>query len=74
MSTAPRFRLPRGRQPYDPLNGMRVGAVAGGLLGVIVTALTSIGFVWLVALGAVAGGVLGYRYEKRRLEGGDTSP
>ncbi len=60
-------RLPPGRQLYDPLNGLRVGALAGGLIGAIVTAVTSIAFVWLVVAGAVLGGAVGYWYERRRL-------
>lgn len=60
-------RLPPGRQLYDPLNGLRVGGLAGGLIGGIVTAATSIALVWLVGAGAIVGGAFGYWYERRRL-------
>jgi hypothetical protein len=60
-------RLPPGRQPYDALNGLRVGGLAGALLGAGVTALTTIGLVWLVPVGAVAGATAGYLYERRRM-------
>lgn len=59
--------LPPGRQPYDPLNGLRVGALSGGLLGGIATAATSGGYIWLVLVGAVVGGAAGYWFESRRL-------
>jgi uncharacterized protein YcfJ len=59
--------LPSGRQPYDPLNGLRVGALSGGLMGAVATATTSAGYAWLVLVGAVAGGATGYWYERRRL-------
>jgi len=60
-------RLPPGRQLYDPLNGLRVGAFAGGLIGGIVTAVTTIALVWLVVAGAIVGGAVGYWYERHRL-------
>jgi len=60
-------RLPPGRQPYDALNGLRVGGLAGAVLGAVITALTTVGLVWLVPAGAVAGAVAGYLYERRRM-------
>lgn len=53
-------RYPPGKQPYDSLNAIRIGILAGGILGVVVTALTSAANLWLVALFAVVGGVAGY--------------
>jgi hypothetical protein len=65
-----RERLPAGTQPYDPLNALRVGALAGaglgGLIGILLSWLTP----WLVVAGAGLGGFLGYRREKRRIEEG----
>jgi hypothetical protein len=45
-------RLPEGRPPWDPLNGLRIGALAGGVIGVILT--------------LIAGGAIGYWSEKRK--------
>jgi hypothetical protein len=59
-------RLPAGRQPYDGLNGLRIGALAGGLLGVVAAAVTGVGGIWLVAGTAVVAGAAGYGYEKHR--------
>ena len=60
--------MPAGRQPYDTLNGLRIGAVAGALLGAIVALVVGSGMVWLIiALGAI-GGFLGYRFEHRQIE------
>jgi hypothetical protein len=58
--------LPPGHQPYDPLNGLRVGALAGGLLGAPLTALTR--SPWFVIGGAGLGAVAGYLRERGRLE------
>ncbi len=69
MDSGPETRLPAGHQPYDALNGMRVGAVAGGLLGAFAAALTGFGGIWLVAGAAVAAGAVGYLYERRRRSG-----
>lgn len=60
MAEAPEPRYPPGKQPYDTANAVRIGALAGGILGVVVTVLTSVANVWLVALFAVMGGVAGY--------------
>lgn len=63
-----RDRLPAGTQPYDPLNGVRVGALAGGVLGGLIGLLLSWLTPWLVVGGAVVGAYLGYRREKRRID------
>jgi len=58
-------RLPPGTQPYDRLNGIRIGALAGGLVGTLVAALVGgVSFWWVLAT-AVVGGVVGYGYERR---------
>ncbi len=59
-------RLLPGQQPYDPLNGLRVGAIAGGILGALATAATGLGAAWLVLALAAAGGAIGYWTERRR--------
>jgi uncharacterized membrane protein len=58
-------RLPPGRQPYDALNGLRVGAFAGLVLGATVAALTRIA--WFLLIGAIAGTIAGYVWERRRI-------
>lgn len=65
MGKRQRPRLQPGRQPYDPLNGFRVGALTGALLGAVATAMTGTGTVWLVVVGAVIGGAIGFRTESR---------
>jgi hypothetical protein len=58
-------RLPPGHQPYDLLNGLRIGAVAGGLLGVGIAAITGFGGIGTVAVAAAPGGGAGYVCQKR---------
>jgi outer membrane lipoprotein SlyB len=58
-------RLPPGHQWYDPFNGIRIGGLAGAILGGIATAFAGVGFIWLIAVGAVLGGGIGYWYAKR---------
>ena len=60
-------KLPAGHPPHDPLNGFRVGAFAGGIMGLLGSWLVaSPNFIALLA-GAVVGGAVGYWTEKRRL-------
>lgn len=51
---------------HDPINGLRVGALAGGLLGALVTVLTSTSYAWVVLVLGVSGGVIGYLAERSR--------
>ena len=51
---------------HDPINGLRVGALAGGLLGALVTVLTSTAYAWMVLLFGLAGGAIGYFTERSR--------
>ena len=60
------YKLSPGRQPYDPINGMRVGTLVGAILGAIVAGLTDLGF-WTVIVLAVIGGAAGYWSQKRKL-------
>lgn len=57
-----------GRQPYDALNGLRIGAVAGALLGAIVALLVGQAMVWLILVAGAIGGFLGYRFERRQID------
>jgi len=65
MSDSSSTKLPPGRQPYDSLVGLRVGALAGGLLGGVGAAITQVG--WLILLGAVGGATAGYIVERNRM-------
>ena len=60
------LKLPAGRPPWDPWNGLRVGALTGGIVGVLVAVGLSITPLGPVLFGAVGGGVVGYRSEKRK--------
>ena len=51
---------------HDPINGLRVGALAGGLLGALVVALTSTAYVWIVLVFGLAGAAIGYVAERSR--------
>lgn len=58
-------RLSPGQQPYDSLNGLRVGVLAGGLLG----ALGTWAFAtppWPVFVLAAVGGAIGYWSERQK--------
>jgi phage tail tape-measure protein len=59
MSDKPDYRLPPGHQPYDQLNGARVGAIAGGAVGAAMTAAGGIQYVWFVAVFAIVGAAVG---------------
>jgi hypothetical protein len=54
---------------HDPINGLRVGTLAGGLLGALVTVLTSTSLAWLVLVLGVTGGAIGYLTERSRQRG-----
>ena len=41
MDESDDYRLPPGRQPYDVLNGLRIGALVGGIVGAIVLIFAS---------------------------------
>jgi uncharacterized protein YcfJ len=65
MSTRQR-RYPSGRPPWDTVNGARVGALAGALSGVVLTALVSTATPWFMLGGGIVGGFVGYRIQKRK--------
>ena len=55
---------------HDPINGLRVGALAGGLLGAVITMLLGIDFAWIVLVVGVAGGAIGFWSERSRQRDG----
>lgn len=58
-----RRSLAPGEQPYDFANGIRVGGIAGALVGGGVGMFT--GWPAWVLVGAVVGGIGGYAYQRR---------
>jgi uncharacterized protein YcfJ len=74
MDESDDYRLPPGRQPYDVLNGLRIGALVGGIIGAIVMVVTGVQSLWVLLAGAVIGGLVGYLYERRRLNAARTPP
>lgn len=65
MAATRRAPLPQGRQPWDPVNGLRIGALAGALVGAAAGALFGFLELWVIAVTA-AGGAIGWRSEKRK--------
>jgi len=74
MDESEDYQLPPGRQPYDVLNGLRIGALVGGILAAIVMVFTSLNSLWVLLIGAAIGGVVGYLYERRRLHAARSAP
>ena len=60
-------RYKEGHQPWDPVNGMRVGGFAGALLGAGAALLLGSAPVWLIFGGAAMGAAVGYFSQKRKL-------
>ena len=49
---------PRG-QPYDRLNGVRIGAVVGAIVGGAAAAVIGAGFAFLILVGGAIGAFMG---------------
>jgi hypothetical protein len=64
-----RDRLPPGLPPWDTWNGVRVGLLAGGLIGVLLVALSGSNSYWLALIPAFLGSVAGYWNESRKRRG-----
>jgi hypothetical protein len=69
MAEHQRGRLPAGRPPWDTWNGVRVGLLAGGLIGVVLVAIVQSNLYWVALLPAALGGVIGYWSESRKRRG-----
>ena len=54
---------PQGRQLYDKLVGLRVGALTGGIIGIALVAVLGGSFSWLIIPFALAGAVGGYLWQ-----------
>ncbi len=74
MSSKTPEKLPPGRQPYDPLNGLRVGGLAGGILGAVFAAASDLVGFWFVLVAAAIGAGIGYWTEKFKLSGEPPEP
>ncbi len=55
---------PPGVQPYDALNAVRIGALVGGVVGIVVSALLGGAFIVLIA-GAALGALGGWGWHRR---------
>ena len=62
-------RYPEGHQPWDPINGMRVGSFTGALVGAGAALIVGSAFLWFIFGGAAVGGAIGYFEQKRKLRG-----
>ncbi|MBT8207865.1 MAG: hypothetical protein KJO18_06305 [Acidimicrobiia bacterium] len=51
---------------HESVNGLRIGAFAGGLLGAVLAAVIDPSIAWLIFVFGFIGGVVGYRLERRR--------
>jgi hypothetical protein len=69
MSEREPERLPAGRPPWDTWNGARVGLLGGGLIGILVVAVSGSNAYWSALIVAAAGGLLGYWTERRKRRG-----
>lgn len=58
-------QLREGHQLYDPINGVRVGALTGGLLGAGVVVMLGGEHPWLIVAGACVGGLIGFVVARR---------
>ncbi len=56
---------PQGRTNYDWVNGMRVGIIAGGVIGLVVGLLIGWAPFAIMLIGAAVGGVLGAQMAQR---------
>lgn len=63
MAKADPPTLPPGRQPYDKLVGLRVGALTGGIIGIALVAVLGGSLPWLIIPFAVAGAAGGYFWQ-----------
>ncbi|MDH3678868.1 MAG: hypothetical protein OEV40_02840 [Acidimicrobiia bacterium] len=66
MTSSPSRDVEPGREPWDPANGLRVGILAGGVVGAVVAVVSGVAHFWVVALGGVIGGGIGWWSERRK--------
>jgi len=59
-------RYPAGHPPHDAINGLRVGAFAGGIMGILGSWLVASPHLIALVVGAVVGGGVGYWTERRK--------
>lgn len=63
-------RYPAGRPPHDPVNGLRVGGLIGGVTGGTLTLLVGATHPWLILVGGVIGAAGGWATEKHKQTSG----
>ena len=59
-------KLPAGVPPWEMFSGLRVGIIAGGLVGGAVVAL-GVASIWPIFGGGVVGGTIGFILGRRRM-------
>jgi hypothetical protein len=60
-------RLPAGHPPWEPLNGIRIGGIAGLALGAVLALLFDTAALAFIIGGTVVGAVVGYLVAKRQM-------
>lgn len=66
MSREPDEKLPPGVQPWDVINGLRVGSLAGAAAGAVIALVAGIDVGAFGLGGAAIGGLAGYWSERRK--------
>lgn len=51
---------------HEPINGLRIGGFAGGLLGAAIAVIFSSSVAWLIFVFGIIGGAIGFWSERRR--------
>jgi len=59
--------LPPGHPPWEPINGIRIGGLAGLLLGGLLAVVVDTNPLAFIIAGAVAGAIVGYLVAKRQM-------
>ena len=62
-------RYPGPMVVHEPINGLRIGGFAGGLLGAVITAIFGSSVAWLIFVFGIIGGAIGFWSERRRTLG-----
>ena len=60
MTDRPRYAP--GEQPYDRLNAVRIGALTGGVIGIVPAVILGAGYAFLLLVGAAIGAYAGKRW------------
>lgn len=58
-------KLQEGHQLYDPVNGVRIGALSGALLGAAAVVVLGGDHPWLILVVGLVGAAMGYLVARR---------